>query len=302
MNITARKPSNEVTPKRGYGGNWLEALNAAARRPFCAPPGGLPLGAEDGQLLLRIVSDATLITRHYELYLWLNSEIQHFLPHQILIAAWGDFTRWDVTLDVVSGMPRVRTSEVARCRSPSFVRDCYFQWVGGGRRPLMLKTSDLGPRGGQCMCAVHAALESMRLAFVHGVRDQRQGHDSVYIALTSDSFARGHPGERFMAVADTLTDQIDCAFRKVGALAPGDHGVREAPSDPTLLDLSAREREILQWLGQGKTNVDIAALLDISPFTVKNHMQRIFRKFGVSNRTHAAAKYNDALRSPRGLD
>jgi DNA-binding NarL/FixJ family response regulator len=63
-----------------------------------------------------------------------------------------------------------------------------------------------------------------------------------------------------------------------------------------VLDLSEREREILDSLREGKTNVDIALALDISPFTVKNHVQRIFRKIGVSNRTQAAARYGDAVR------
>jgi DNA-binding CsgD family transcriptional regulator len=42
--------------------------------------------------------------------------------------------------------------------------------------------------------------------------------------------------------------------------------------------------------------MDVAAALDISPFTVKNHVQRIFRKIGVTNRTQAAARYVEALR------
>jgi DNA-binding CsgD family transcriptional regulator len=63
-----------------------------------------------------------------------------------------------------------------------------------------------------------------------------------------------------------------------------------------VLDLSAREREILERVCVGNTNLDIAAALDISPFTVKNHVQRIFRKIGVTNRTQAAARYTQALR------
>jgi DNA-binding CsgD family transcriptional regulator len=42
--------------------------------------------------------------------------------------------------------------------------------------------------------------------------------------------------------------------------------------------------------------VQIAAALEISPFTVKNHVQRIFRKIGVTNRTQAAARYTEAVR------
>ena len=57
----------------------------------------------------------------------------------------------------------------------------------------------------------------------------------------------------------------------------------------------SREEQILDLLSRGKTNMDIATALDISPFTVKNHLQRIFRKIGVTNRTHAVLKYNEAL-------
>jgi DNA-binding CsgD family transcriptional regulator len=62
--------------------------------------------------------------------------------------------------------------------------------------------------------------------------------------------------------------------------------------------LSRREEEILACLCRGATNIDIAATLGVSPHTVKNHLQRIFRKIGVNNRTQAAAQYNDLLRTP----
>ena len=103
-----------------------------------------------------------------------------------------------------------------------------------------------------------------------------------------------HDRQRFVSLADALIAQIDGAFRKVAVLP-----LRSAPASPaaaSVLDLSEREREILESLREGKTNVDIALALDISPFTVKNHVQRIFRKIGVSNRTQAAARYGDAVR------
>ncbi len=55
--------------------------------------------------------------------------------------------------------------------------------------------------------------------------------------------------------------------------------------------LSAREVEILARVAEGKTNVEISRILSISPFTVKNHVQKILRKLGASNRTDAAVRY-----------
>ena len=54
--------------------------------------------------------------------------------------------------------------------------------------------------------------------------------------------------------------------------------------------LTAREREVLEWLGAGKTDKDIAAILAISPRTVQKHLQRIYEKLGVENRTAAVMR------------
>ena len=46
------------------------------------------------------------------------------------------------------------------------------------------------------------------------------------------------------------------------------------------IPLTARERDVLDWLGAGKTDKDIAAILAISPRTVQKHLQRIYEKTG----------------------
>ena len=53
--------------------------------------------------------------------------------------------------------------------------------------------------------------------------------------------------------------------------------------------LSRREREVLAWAAQGKTNSEIAAILGISPQTAKKHIEHILHKMGVENRTAAVA-------------
>ncbi len=52
--------------------------------------------------------------------------------------------------------------------------------------------------------------------------------------------------------------------------------------------LTVREAEILIWLSRGKTNRDIGEILDISARTVNKHLEQIFQKLGVDNRTSAA--------------
>jgi DNA-binding CsgD family transcriptional regulator len=55
--------------------------------------------------------------------------------------------------------------------------------------------------------------------------------------------------------------------------------------------LTAREREVMDWLSGGKTDRDIAAILGISYRTVHKHLQRIYDKLGVETRTAALARW-----------
>lgn len=55
------------------------------------------------------------------------------------------------------------------------------------------------------------------------------------------------------------------------------------------LPLTQREAEVLLWLSKGKSNWDIATILGIKPRTINKHLEQIFRKLNVDNRTTAAA-------------
>jgi DNA-binding CsgD family transcriptional regulator len=55
------------------------------------------------------------------------------------------------------------------------------------------------------------------------------------------------------------------------------------------LGLTAREAEALAWLSKGKTNQDISQILGISARTVDQHIERIFTKLGVENRSAATS-------------
>lgn len=67
----------------------------------------------------------------------------------------------------------------------------------------------------------------------------------------------------------------------------------QAASATRLIDshgLTAREAQVMEWVTAGKTNRDIAVILDISPRTVTKHLERIFVKLGVETRTAAVGR------------
>ena len=57
---------------------------------------------------------------------------------------------------------------------------------------------------------------------------------------------------------------------------------------PDIMDLSAREAEVLKLIAEGLANKQISARLHLSEKTVKNHVSRIFSKLNISARTQAA--------------
>lgn len=54
------------------------------------------------------------------------------------------------------------------------------------------------------------------------------------------------------------------------------------------LGLTARESEVLYWVAHGKSNTAVAGILGITLNTVKKHLDRVYQKLGVENRTAAA--------------
>lgn len=62
------------------------------------------------------------------------------------------------------------------------------------------------------------------------------------------------------------------------------------PKTVDVRPLTAREIEVTEWMHCGKTNEEIAELLNISVYTVKNHVQKILLKLSASNRTQAVLR------------
>jgi DNA-binding NarL/FixJ family response regulator len=85
--------------------------------------------------------------------------------------------------------------------------------------------------------------------------------------------------------------------RYLGQAAAGERLLRltnpERPSEAESLRrnlaVTEREADVLVWIAHGKTNREIGQILNMSPRTVNKHLEQIFRKLGVENRTTAAA-------------
>ena len=101
----------------------------------------------------------------------------------------------------------------------------------------------------------------------------------------------------------TVPGNLPLLLAPVGASGPGERLYRLGRSEAGEADLlrsrfalTAREAEVLLWIGRGKTNKDIGDILGLSPRTVNKHLEQIYAKLGVENRSSAALKAAEALR------
>jgi DNA-binding CsgD family transcriptional regulator len=67
------------------------------------------------------------------------------------------------------------------------------------------------------------------------------------------------------------------------------HLFNNRPTDNEGVLLTVREKEVLNWLQQGKTSWDISVILRISERTVNFHVYNVMEKLGVTNRPQAVA-------------
>jgi DNA-binding NarL/FixJ family response regulator len=114
---------------------------------------------------------------------------------------------------------------------------------------------------------------------------------------------KGKAGSKTPAIA-SFPDNEQLRLQYMGKLGPNEFLLRLAKDSGTNmpaefsseLGLTTREGEVLSWLSKGKTNRDIAQILGLSPRTVDKHLEQIYAKLGVENRTAAAAIATGASR------
>ncbi|MDB6026372.1 MAG: DNA-binding response regulator [Verrucomicrobiales bacterium] len=74
------------------------------------------------------------------------------------------------------------------------------------------------------------------------------------------------------------------------------HKINFVSSEPLRkLGLTPREADVLFWLAQGKTNAEAGLILEMSVATVKKHVEHIFAKLGVENRSAAILRAIESL-------
>lgn len=236
------------------------------------------------EYLLHAIEAVLPVRQARQFCLWTQGQFQALLPHQIMVClqfgAQDELQHVECMHSTVldAGL-LARLGDKADGLALRLARHCR----DGVRLPAMLDAVGAGlPQAArQPLAPFLDELRALGLdnLLVHG--SERLPGGSTFFAL----FGLPHrPRPRHAYFFELLLPHLHLALQRVGQQQ------RQARAGALARPVSAREMEILHWVREGKSNDEIGLILGISGLTVKNHLQRLYRLLGVSNRAHAIAR------------
>ncbi len=144
---------------------------------------------------------------------------------------------------------------------------------------------EMGPMGGlQCLEQVRAGHPGVRVLVLTAYSDGESMRAALEGGASGFALKTEPPQQTVASIRQVYRGQLvfPLAARRWLLRTPA----LSEPTQPT-----DREMEILALVSEGLTNAQIARRLRVSDNTVKFHLQNVYLKLGVRNRTEAAAYY-----------
>lgn len=121
-----------------------------------------------------------------------------------------------------------------------------------------------------------------RNTIAHGVLDVHNTFATYFIF----SNIAGEVGEKEIFIVKLLMPHLHFALMRVLTTHQEDGQLTWPTQEP----ITERQKKILEWINQGKTNWEIAQILSVTENNVKYGIEQILAKLGVRNRTQAVSK------------
>jgi transcriptional regulator EpsA len=267
----------------------------AQRRPETpeqSPPcGPVDEGAAAGALLLDSLElealvlnlDASLnVHARHQFFTWTQGLLQSVVKHELLICALRNGEPMSFYVDSFSTFATEPSlfSEVFR-QDTSLVPHVIKAWEDNHFRPVVCDAGS-GTFAGSPLARELNRVGAGNIA-AHGTYDASGKLASFFVFACQP----GTLGPRQAHLVELIVPFLHAAWLRTQINRPVESS---AAKQSGVGLLTVREQEILKWIYLGKSNIEIGAILGISPLTVKNHVQKILRKLNVQNRTQAVGK------------
>ncbi|HEX6632751.1 MAG TPA: XrtB/PEP-CTERM-associated transcriptional regulator EpsA [Usitatibacter sp.] len=237
--------------------------------------------SEREALLLNIDVSLRVHTRP-QLFSWVQGALQSLIPHEVLLCGLQEGRQTPLRVDSFSTVPvdAAKLNELYQ-QDVSLVPHLIKLWEENRCQAVQCDT-DRGPHAGGALARELARL-GVPQVLAHGTHDASGNMTSFFVFAARP----GTLGAKQAYLADVIVPYLHAGWVRSQVTWPLE---RTAAKPVKTGLLTPREQQILQWIYHGKSNIEIGMILDISPLTVKNHVQKTLRKLNVLNRTQAVGK------------
>lgn len=241
------------------------------------------LSESERERFASVIEASLRVYRLNQFFIWTQGELQALLPHEILIFGMGRNAGARLAFQKFASTRYFRDNHFAEVCRPGdgLMEKLMASWHRSGEPCTVSRAGGAGAHCDPSWIEI-AERNELRDVVAHGMRSG-DGRISSFF-----SFSRiGAPIDARLAFRlRLLTPHLHETLARV-LLNENNGAIRLVRAECRVTD---RETEILRWIRDGKTNRDIATILGLSPFTVKNHVKKITKKMGVANRSHAVAR------------
>jgi transcriptional regulator EpsA len=236
---------------------------------------------------MEVIAESLRISQRTHLFNWLQSGFQYLLGHELMICGikTSENDTYEYEFYTSSRYFNEYQFNEAIKQDSGIVSQLINTWKKTGL-PLFVN-NQLKPaeyNGYTILNFDERVLKDSELHnFVaHGFGDHHSKISTFVI------FARltKQPNTNHAHILELIMPHLHCALIRVAS----NSGNVVINSNKLVKKITGREAEVLQWVHLGKTNWEISTILNVSPLTVKNHVQNILRKLDVQNRGQAAIK------------
>lgn len=233
-------------------------------------------------LMLNLDASLRVHARHH-LFTWTQGLLQNLVKHELLICALRSAERMSFHVDsFATSLPEPgHLSDMFR-QDASVVPHLIKTWQDNYFQPVICETGEASPLARSTFARELNGLGANNL-LAHGTYDI----SGEVVSFFTFACKAGTIGPRQVYFAELIVPYLHLAWVR----SQTNRRSESADANPAGAGLlTSREREIMKWIHMGKSNIEIGAILEISPLTVKNHVQKILRKLNVQNRAQAVGK------------
>lgn len=237
------------------------------------------LSEREREYLVRAIESGLYVRKRHQFFLWAQGQLHGILPHELLICLRLDDDGHVLQMECFNSCLLDEERQEVICHPANGIAVRLARLCGEHGSPLILACGD---EPHQLELGADFRRWGLRNAMVCA-SDYLFGSICVFVLFD----LKEGPTQRHAYLLELMLPHLQIALLRL--LTPSS-SVNEPRIGNGSRLITAREVEILRLVQQGKSNQDIGAALGISPLTVKNHVQRIYRKLNVQNRAHAVSR------------